>query len=54
MSRAKKSIFKNLLTRDIIYILNKTVCLREIKEGNYKLVPIEAQGWYYGSSWRLW
>ena len=57
MTRNKpRAIFKNLLTRDIIYIINKSICMDAIRSKKYKLVSIEGNGyWYSGTSyWSMW
>lgn len=48
MSRSKRAIFRNLLTRDIIYITRKTLCMNDIKNHNYTLKEPTPNGfWYY-------
>lgn len=57
MSRSKKSIYKTLLTKDLIYIHNKGLCMTAIKEGNWTLVGLETKGYWYsptGSEWTFW
>lgn len=53
----RKSIFKTLLMRDLIFIHQKSLCMTEIKAGNFKLVGIEAKGYWYspgGNEWSFW
>ena len=52
--KRKKSIFKNLLIRDIIYIQRKALCMSQIKLGDYKLVGIEVKGYWYSPTGSVW
>ena len=49
MTRSKKCIFKNLLERDLLYIMKKSKVIEELKNNKIKLSPINSNNgyWYY-------
>ena len=51
MSRSKKAVYKTLLTKDIMYIINKGVYIQDIKQGNYKLKAFDKSNWWNSIWW---
>ena len=49
MTKSKKCIFKNLLERDLLYIIKKAKVIEEVKNNTIKLSPINNNNgyWYY-------
>ncbi len=48
MSRSKRAIFKNLLERDLLYIVKKAKVIEELKTNKIKLKAINSnQGFWY-------